>query len=141
MQCEEETGFDCSRLIDPKAKFETYVKSQSMTMFFVTGVDENTKFGAQTRKEIGVSLCPSCTGQPALRSNVWLLMRHIGYRMGQAPELAYLETSSRQRRRSGEWQERQEVFQCRTLCRVSSRRPTTGSALDAYSELMQPLDR
>lgn len=56
MQLEEETGFDCSRLIDAKAKYQTYVNAQSVTMFFVTGVDENTHFAPKTRNEIGVSV-------------------------------------------------------------------------------------
>lgn len=55
-QLEEETGFDCSRMINPKAKYQTVVNAQSVTMFFVTGVDENFKFEPKTRMEIGVCL-------------------------------------------------------------------------------------
>lgn len=43
-------------MLNPKAKYQTYVNAQSVTMFFVTGVDENTKFAPKTRMEIGVSL-------------------------------------------------------------------------------------
>lgn len=42
-------------MLNPKAKYQTYVNAQSVTMFFVTGVDENTKFAPKTRMEIGVS--------------------------------------------------------------------------------------
>lgn len=55
-QLEEETGFDCSRMIDPRAKYQTEVRGQSVTMFFVTGVDEHTAFEPRTRNEIGVSV-------------------------------------------------------------------------------------
>jgi len=55
VQLEEETGYDCSRSIDPNAKCEAFINGQSSTMFFVTGVDENFPFAARTRNEIEVS--------------------------------------------------------------------------------------
>jgi hypothetical protein len=54
-QLEEETGYDCSRAIDPRAKCEVFISGQSSTMFFVTGVDENFQFVPRTRNEIEVS--------------------------------------------------------------------------------------
>jgi hypothetical protein len=54
-QLEEETGYDCSRAIDPRAKCEVFISGQSSTMFFVTGIDENFQFVPRTRNEIEVS--------------------------------------------------------------------------------------
>lgn len=38
-----------------KDKIQTQIAAQTVTMFLVGGIDENTIFETQTRKEIGVS--------------------------------------------------------------------------------------
>lgn len=48
----EETGFDCSDLLDPEDFIEFEMNDQRMTLYIVTDVPEDTVFQTQTRKEI-----------------------------------------------------------------------------------------
>ncbi|EJU02013.1 hypothetical protein DACRYDRAFT_107735 [Dacryopinax primogenitus] len=50
----EETGFDfaAAGLLDKNAKTTIEINEQSLTLYFVVGVSENTAFETQTRKEI-----------------------------------------------------------------------------------------
>lgn len=41
--------------VQQKDHIKTQINSQIVTMFIAPGIDESTKFEAQTRKEIGVS--------------------------------------------------------------------------------------
>ncbi|ORX34807.1 hypothetical protein BD324DRAFT_604335 [Kockovaella imperatae] len=52
-EVEEETGFDLTGMINKKDSIQTQVNAQTITMFIVMGIDENTTFQTQTRKEIG----------------------------------------------------------------------------------------
>lgn len=53
----EETGFDLTGYIkDPaRDRIQTQINAQTVTMFVAMGVWEGTRFGARTKKEIGVS--------------------------------------------------------------------------------------
>jgi mRNA-decapping enzyme subunit 2 len=66
---EEETGFDLTGMINPKDIVKTQINAQMVTMFIVGGIDEETVFITQTRKEIGVgSGMRSCSGYGAYES-------------------------------------------------------------------------
>ena len=59
LQVEEETGFDLSGLIKKQDSIQTQVNAQTITMFIVKDIDENTTFQTQTKKEIGVTTYPA----------------------------------------------------------------------------------
>lgn len=53
----EETGFDCSQMVDPESLdwMELSVREQTMRLYIVPGISKATVFETQTRKEISVS--------------------------------------------------------------------------------------
>ncbi|ORY20476.1 Dcp2, box A domain-domain-containing protein [Naematelia encephala] len=52
-EVKEETGFDLTGLINERDVMQTQINAQTVTMFIVGGIDEDTAFLTETRNEIG----------------------------------------------------------------------------------------
>lgn len=52
----EETGYDLTDRLRREDNVKLIIREQAVTLFFVTGVPEDTVFQTRTRKEISVRL-------------------------------------------------------------------------------------